>query len=106
MNRSFIDLDGFEDWFRLKLVEERQRRINYVKSKWDNLNLVNRGLLIDFLGNNLLKDYKLLFINKEYNEFYLILKDQFELCYELIHDWYSSNLGNPKNEEIKSDYGS
>ena len=92
MKKSFIDLNGFEDWFRLKLVEERQRQINYIKSKWDNLNIGNRGLLIDFLGNNVLKDYKKLFINKKYNEFYLILKDQFELSYELIHKWSSSKL--------------
>ena len=92
MNKSFIDLNRFENWFRLKLVEEKQRRINYIKLKWDNLNIVNRELLIDFLGNNLLKEYKTLFINKKYNEFYLILKDQFELCYELIHKWSSSEL--------------
>lgn len=92
MNKSFNDLIGFEDWFRMKLSKERERRINYVESKWDNLNIVNRGLLIDFLGNTFLKDYKPLFINKKYNEFYLILKDQFELCYELIHRWSSSKL--------------
>ena len=92
MNKSFIDLNRFEDWFRMKLVEERQRRINFIKSNWDNLNKVNRGLLIDFLGNDLLKYYKPLFINKKYKEFYLILKDQFELCYELIHKWSISKL--------------
>ena len=106
MNRSFIDLNRFEDWFRLKLVEERGRRINYIESKWDNLNVANRGLLIDFLGNNFLKDYKPLFINKKYNEFYLILKDHFELCYELIHEWSSSKLESPNDEELKFDYGS
>jgi len=41
MNKSFIDLSRFENWFRLKLVEEKQRRINYIKLKWDNLNKVN-----------------------------------------------------------------
>lgn len=87
MNKSLIDLHEFEDWFRMKLEEERQRRINFIESKWDNLNIVNRGLLIDFLGNNVLTGYKLFFINKKYNELYLILKDQFELCYELIHKW-------------------
>ena len=58
MNKSFIDLSRFENWFRLKLVEEKQRRINYIKLKWDNLNIVNRELLIDFLSNDLLKEYK------------------------------------------------
>ncbi len=100
MNKSFIDLSRFENWFRLKLVEEKQRRINYIKLKWDNLNIVNRELLIDFLGNNLLKEYKTLFINKKYNEFYLILKDQFELCYELIHKWSSSKLEINNDKEL------
>lgn len=100
MNKSFIDLNRFENWFRLKLVEEKQRRINYIKLKWDNLNIVNRELLIDFLGNNLLKEYKTLFINKKYNEFYLILKDQFELCYELIHKWSSSKLEINNDKEL------
>ena len=100
MSKSFTDLNGFEDWFRMKLVEEFQRRINYIKSKWNNLTILNRGQLIDFLGNNLLTKYKLLFINKQYNEFYLIIKDQFELCYELINKWSSSKLetNNDKNE--------
>ena len=92
VKNSLIDLNRFEDWFRMKLVQERQRRINYIKFKWDNLNMVNRGLLIDFLGNKLLTTYKQFFINKKYNEFYLILKDEFELCYELIHKWSRSKL--------------
>ena len=100
MNKSFIDLSRFENWFRLKLVEEKQRRINYIKLKWDNLNIVNRELLIDFLGNDFLKEYKTLFINKKYNEFYLILKDQFELCYELIHKWSSSELEINNDKEL------
>jgi len=100
MNKSFIDLSRFENWFRLKLVEEKQRRINYIKLKWDNLNIVNRELLIDFLSNDLLKEYKKLFINKKYNEFYLILKDQFELCYELIHKWSSSKLEINNDKEL------
>ena len=100
MNNSFIDLNGFEDWFRLKLVEERQRRINYIEIKWDNLTIVNLGLLIDFLGNKLLEDYKPLFIDKKYSEFYLILKDQFELCYELIHKWTKSKLENLNDKKL------
>ena len=100
MNKSFIDLSRFENWFRLKLVEEKQRRINYIKLKWDNLNIVNRELLIDFLCNDFLKEYKTLFINKKYNEFYLILKDQFELCYELIHKWPSSKLEINNDKEL------
>ena len=100
MNKSFTDLNGFEDWFRMKLVEEFQRRINYIKSKWNNLTILNRGQLIDFLGNNLLTKYKLLFINKQYNEFYLIIKDQFELCYELINKWSSSKLETNNDKEL------
>lgn len=100
MNKSFIDLNRFENWFRLKLVEEKQCRINYIKLQWDGLNIVNRELLIDFLGNDLLKEYKTLFINKKYNEFYLILKDQFELCYELIHKWSSSKLEINNDKEL------
>jgi len=90
MNKSFLDISKFEDWFRMKLIEERKRRINYIQSKWDNLSSINRGLLIDFLGNDLLKEYKTLFIHEKYNEFYLVLKDQFELCYELILEWSGS----------------
>ena len=90
MNKSSLDISKFEDWFRMKLIEERKRRINYIQSKWDNLSSINRGLLIDFLGNDLLKEYKTLFIHKKYNEIYLVLKDQFELCYELILEWSGS----------------
>lgn len=89
MPKSITDLNRFEDWFKNKLLEERRRRINYIQSKWNSLNLENRSLLIDFLGNKLLTNYKPLYINKNYNEFYLILKDQFELRYELIHKWSS-----------------
>ena len=73
-----------------KMKQLKTVLLNY--SKWDNLNMVNRGLLIDFLGNKLLTTYKQFFINKKYNEFYLILKDEFELCYELIHKWSRSKL--------------
>lgn len=90
MNKSFLDMDAFEEWFRSKLVEEKQRRINYILLKWDTLDRDDRESLIDFIDNTFLKDYKQLFINKKYNDFYLILKDQFELSYELIHKWSSS----------------
>ncbi|UCD01739.1 MAG: hypothetical protein JSV23_01575 [Promethearchaeota archaeon] len=98
MNISVTDLNLFEDWFKTKLLAEKERRINYIRLKWDSLNIENRSLLIDFLEDKLLTYYKPFYLNKNYNEFYLILKDQIELSYELIHKWLSSKLENHSNK--------
>jgi hypothetical protein len=87
VNKLFSDLSLFEEWFRTKLMEEKRRRVNFIQSIWDSLSLKNRNLLIDYLNNKVLSDYKTLFIEKNYSEFYLILRDQFELSYELFINW-------------------
>jgi hypothetical protein len=92
VKKSFKDLKIFEDWFRTKLFEEKKRRVNLIESIWNDLNLENRDMLIEFLCNDFLSNHKQFFIEKKYGDFYLVLKDQFELCYELIYEWSSLKL--------------
>lgn len=87
MNNNFSSLNHFQNWFWNKLVNEKNRRIEYIKSIWDSLSLEEKEDMIKFVGNDSLCCYKNYFINKQYENLYSIFKDQFELSYELIYEW-------------------
>jgi len=87
MDRLLFDFKYFEEWFRSKLIEEKNIRLKYIESTWDNLSQENRENLITFLDNKIVTKYKFIYIDKKFNEIYLVLKEQFELCYEFFKAW-------------------
>ena len=84
---SLRDLSSFEEWFFRKLSKEKNRRINYIKNTWDNLNQKKRKDLIEFINDSFLLQFISLIIEKSYDELYIVIKDHIENSFEIIETW-------------------
>jgi hypothetical protein len=87
----FRNIISFEDWFIKKLIEEKNRRIDYIKTIWDNLTQKQRENLLKYIN----KDFLLLFMAhitiKNYDELYIVIKDHIENSFEIIEKWEKIN---------------
>lgn len=81
------DLKSFEEWFYTKLIEEKNRRIIYIKNLWNNLEPIKRNNLVNFIDNNFLLRFRNSIMQKSYNELYLVIRDHLENSFEIIKRW-------------------
>jgi hypothetical protein len=84
---SLRDLSSFEEWFFAKLVEEKNRRIKFIKNIWDNLDQKRRTYLIEFINDSFLERFTPFIIGKSYDELYIVIKDRIENSFEIIETW-------------------
>ena len=89
---SFRDLFSFEEWFTQKLIEEKSRRINYIKRVWDELTPKNRENLLKHINNNFLLPFIIHIIIKNYDELYFVIKECIESSFEKIEEWKKKKL--------------
>jgi len=87
MGYSFTNLISFEEWFINKLIEEKNRRINYIKKIWDNLIPKQRENLLKFINNTFLLRFITHITRKNYDELYTVIKDHIENSFEIIEKW-------------------
>lgn len=81
------DLKSFEEWFYSKLIEEKNRRLIYIKNLWNNLDPKKRDNLVNFIDNNFLLRFRSSILLKSYNELYLVIRDELENSFEIIKRW-------------------
>ena len=81
------DLKSFEEWFYTKLIEEKNRRLIYIKNLWNNLDPNKRNNLVNFIDNNFLLRFRNSIMQKSYNELYLVIRDHLENSFEIIKRW-------------------
>jgi len=81
------DLKSFEEWFYTKLIEEKNRRIIYIKNLWNNLDPNKRNNLVNFIDNNFLLRFRNSIMQKSYNELYLVIRDHLDNSFEIIKRW-------------------
>ncbi|MBY9015658.1 MAG: hypothetical protein KGD68_08215 [Candidatus Lokiarchaeota archaeon] len=84
---SLRDLSTFDEWFFRKLIEEKNRRINYIRNTWDNLDKKKREKLIEFINDSFLVRFTPFIIEKSYDELYIVIKDRIENSFEIIENW-------------------
>lgn len=89
---SLRDLKSFEEWFYSKLIEEKNRRIIYIKNLWNNLDPKKRDNLVNFIDNNFLLRFRPLIMVKSYDELYLVIKDHLENSFEIIKRWQKTQF--------------
>ncbi|MGB5910693.1 MAG: hypothetical protein WBH31_05815 [Promethearchaeia archaeon] len=92
MGYLFRNLTSFEEWFINKLIEEKNRRINYIKKIWDNLIPKQRENLLKFINNTFLLRFIIHITRKNYDELYTVIKDHIENSFEIIEKWYSNEF--------------
>jgi len=92
MGYLFRNLTSFEEWFINKLIEEKNRRINYIKKIWDNLIPKQRESLIKFINNAFLLRFITHIIKNNYDELYTVIKDHIENSFEIIERWERKSL--------------
>lgn len=78
---------SFEDWFINKLVEEKKRRIEYIKKIWDTITPKQRVNLLKYINNDFLLRFMIQIIKKKYDDLYFVIKDHIENSYEIIEKW-------------------
>jgi len=91
MNINIDNIADFEGWFKNKLLLEKEKRSKFIEKTWDNIAPKDRLDLINELGNKEFINYSNFFIEKDYIDLYLIVREQLELYYEAIKEWKMKN---------------
>ena len=92
MVHLFRNLISFEEWFINKLIEEKNRRIKYIKKIWDNLTAKKRENLLQYINNVFLLRFITHITKKNYDELFSVIKDHIENSFEIIQIWEKDNL--------------
>jgi len=87
----FRNIISFEDWFIKKLIEEKNRRIDYIKTIWDNLTQKQRENLLKYINKDFLLRFMAHITIKNYDELYIVIKDHIENSFEIIEKWEKIN---------------
>jgi len=88
---TFKDLMSFEDWFIQKLIEEKNRRINYIRKIWDSLKPKDRVHLLNYINNDFLSQFLINIIIKNYDELFIVIQERIENSFEIIKEWEKKN---------------
>lgn len=83
----FRNIISFEEWFIKKLIEEKSRRIDYIKTIWDNLTQKQRENLLKYINKDFLLRFMAHITIKNYDELYIVIKDHIENSFEIIEKW-------------------
>jgi hypothetical protein len=87
MVTSLTDLTSFESWFSRKLIEEKQRRVDYVKNVWNQLLDNQRKDLLRIINNTFLLRFSHLIARESFDELYFIVRENLINSFEIIEKW-------------------
>jgi hypothetical protein len=87
MDISLNSLENFETWFKDKLLEEKERRIEFIKNHWNSLYPDEKSEMICHINNDFLSKYQEFLLDKDFNDLFLNSKENLFLCYQKIKNW-------------------